>query len=106
MEKVTGGYGQAVKWVWSRDRDRISLAVLQGIHGNMEDWEKVLRVHALVLQPQEEVKALVRYASISRKSGRQVSSLMLLMWCALQCQMNATILCRLFHRGHLLTSWG
>ena len=38
----------------------------------MEDWERILRVHSLVLKPQEHVNALVRYAGICRKSGRMV----------------------------------
>ena len=44
----------------------------QGIQDNIEDWERVLRVHSLVLSPKEEVQALCRYASICRKSGRMV----------------------------------
>ena len=45
---------------------------LQGTRDNVEDWERILRVHSLVLKPQEHVNALVRYTSICRKSGRMV----------------------------------
>ena len=50
----------------------MSLPPPQGIQDNIEDWERVLRVHSLVLSPKEEVQALCRYASICRKSGRMV----------------------------------
>jgi FKBP12-rapamycin complex-associated protein len=47
---------------------------LQGTRDNVEDWERILRVHSLVLKPQEHVNALVRYTSICRKSGRMAMS--------------------------------
>ncbi|CAG9773619.1 unnamed protein product [Ceutorhynchus assimilis] len=35
----------------------------------MEDWQKIIQVHSLVLQPHEDVKAWLKYASLCRKNG-------------------------------------
>nr|QHX41461.1 serine/threonine-protein kinase mTOR [Halisarca dujardinii] len=47
---------------------------LQGTRDSVEDWERILRVHSLVLRPEEHVQALVKYASICRKAGRMAMS--------------------------------
>lgn len=34
----------------------------------VEDWQKVIQVHSLVLQPQEDLKSWLKYASLCRKN--------------------------------------
>ena len=48
------------KW-WNR---------LNGCQKIVEDWQKILRVHSLVLTPYEDRKSLLKFASICQKIGR------------------------------------
>ena len=48
------------KW-WNR---------LQGCQKIVEDWQKILRVHSLVLTPYEDRKSWLKFASICQKVGR------------------------------------
>ncbi|CAH1240669.1 MTOR [Branchiostoma lanceolatum] len=43
---------------------------LQGCQRVVEDWQKILQVHSLVLPPQEDMRSWLKYASLCRKSGR------------------------------------
>jgi hypothetical protein len=40
----------------------------------VEDWQRILQVHTLVLTPQEDLSAWLKFASLCRKSGRLVGS--------------------------------
>ncbi|XP_050299177.1 serine/threonine-protein kinase Tor [Anthonomus grandis grandis] len=35
----------------------------------VEDWQKIIQVHSLVLEPQEDVRTWLKYASLCRKNG-------------------------------------
>lgn len=39
----------------------------------VEDWQRIIQVHSLVLTPQEDKKTWVKYAALCRKSGSLVS---------------------------------
>jgi hypothetical protein len=39
----------------------------------VEDWQRIIQVHSLVLTPQEDKRTWVKYASLCRKSGSLVS---------------------------------
>lgn len=43
---------------------------LQGCQRIVEDWQKILHVHSLVVSPQEDMRTWLKYASLCRKSGR------------------------------------
>ncbi|ELU01654.1 hypothetical protein CAPTEDRAFT_155489 [Capitella teleta] len=43
---------------------------LQGCQRIVEDWQKILQVRSLVVTPQEDMKAWLKYTSLCRKSGR------------------------------------
>lgn len=38
----------------------------------MEDWQKIMQVHSLVVSPQEDMRSWLKYASLCRKAGRMV----------------------------------
>lgn len=40
----------------------------------VEDWQKIIQVHSLVLEPHEDVHTWLKYAALCRKSGSMVSS--------------------------------
>lgn len=42
---------------------------LQGGQKLVEDWQRVIQVHSLVVSPQEDVHTWLKYASLCRKSG-------------------------------------
>lgn len=42
---------------------------LQGGQRLVEDWQRIIQVHSLVLSPQEDVHTWLKYASLCRKSG-------------------------------------
>lgn len=46
---------------------------LQGCQPIVEDWQKIIKVHSLVLTPQEDMRTWLKYASLCRKSGQLVS---------------------------------
>jgi len=43
---------------------------LQGCQPVVEDWQKIIQVHSLVLEPQEDMQTWLKYASLCRKSKR------------------------------------
>ena len=43
---------------------------LQGCEGNVETWQRMLKVRALVLSPQENIELWIKFANLCRKSGR------------------------------------
>ncbi|XP_057312523.1 serine/threonine-protein kinase mTOR-like [Hydractinia symbiolongicarpus] len=43
---------------------------LQGCQPIVEDWQKIIKVHSLVLTPQEDMRTWLKYASLCRKSGQ------------------------------------
>ncbi|XP_076451616.1 serine/threonine-protein kinase mTOR-like isoform X2 [Babylonia areolata] len=43
---------------------------LKGCQRNVEDWQRILQVRSLVMNPAEDVHAWLKYASLCRKSGR------------------------------------
>ncbi|XP_071544223.1 serine/threonine-protein kinase mTOR [Panulirus ornatus] len=43
---------------------------LQGCQRVVEDWQKILQVRSLVLNPQEDMRPWLKFASLCRKSGR------------------------------------
>ncbi|XP_012554042.1 serine/threonine-protein kinase mTOR isoform X1 [Hydra vulgaris] len=43
---------------------------LQGCQPVVEDWQRILQVHSLVLKPQDNQKTWLKYASLCRKSGQ------------------------------------
>ena len=45
---------------------------LQGCQPVVEDWQRILQVHSLVLTPHENQKTWLKYASLCRKSGQLV----------------------------------
>lgn len=42
---------------------------LQGGQRLVEDWQRIIQVHSLVLSPQEDIHTWLKYASLCRKSG-------------------------------------
>lgn len=42
---------------------------LQGGQRLVEDWQRIIQVHSLVLTPQEDIHTWLKYASLCRKSG-------------------------------------
>lgn len=48
---------------------------LQGCQRVVEDWQKIIHVHSLVLSPREHKKTWLKYASLCRKSQRLKLSL-------------------------------
>lgn len=42
---------------------------LQGGQRLVEDWQRIIQVHSLVISPQEDVHTWLKYASLCRKSG-------------------------------------
>lgn len=46
----------------------------------VEDWQKVIQVHSLVLHPQEDLKSWLKYASLCRKNRSVVSFFIILDW--------------------------
>ena len=46
---------------------------MNGCQKTVEDWSKLLRVHSLVLEPQEDTKPWLKFASLCRQNGRLVS---------------------------------
>lgn len=63
--KLVSGRREAIKSAWWKR--------LQGCQPNVEEWHRILRVHSLVLTPQEDMKTWLKYASLCRKSGQLVS---------------------------------
>ncbi|KAI1309348.1 Serine/threonine-protein kinase mTOR [Halotydeus destructor] len=47
---------------------------LQGCQRVVEDWQKILQVHSLVLTPMEDMKTWIKYASLCQQAGRHKSS--------------------------------
>ena len=45
----------------------------QGCQRNVEDWQKIIQVRSLVVNPQDDLRTYLKYASLCRKSGRMVS---------------------------------
>ncbi|MCL4120666.1 UNVERIFIED_CONTAM: hypothetical protein GTU68_051307, partial [Idotea baltica] len=43
---------------------------LQGCQKIVEDWQKILQVRSLVLSPQDDMRAWLKFASMCRKAGR------------------------------------
>ncbi|XP_015906953.1 serine/threonine-protein kinase mTOR [Parasteatoda tepidariorum] len=43
---------------------------LQGCQRIVEDWQKIMQVHSLVVSPQEDMRSWLKYASLCRKAGR------------------------------------
>ncbi|ALC39457.1 Tor, partial [Drosophila busckii] len=42
---------------------------LQGGQRLVEDWRRIIQVHSLVVQPHEDIRTWLKYASLCRKSG-------------------------------------
>ncbi|PIK33483.1 putative serine/threonine-protein kinase mTOR-like [Apostichopus japonicus] len=47
---------------------------LQGCKQSVEDWQKIIHVRSLVIQPQEDLRTWLKFASLCRKSGKMVLS--------------------------------
>ena len=43
---------------------------LQGCEGNVETWQRMLKVRALVLAPQDNIELWIKFANLCRKSSR------------------------------------
>ncbi|CAH1772250.1 unnamed protein product [Owenia fusiformis] len=43
---------------------------LQGCEKMVEDWQRIIQVHSLVITPQEDMRTWLKYSSLCRKSGR------------------------------------
>ncbi|KAG8190056.1 hypothetical protein JTE90_023028 [Oedothorax gibbosus] len=43
---------------------------LQGCQRIVEDWQKIMQVHSLVVSPQEDMRSWLKYASLCRRAGR------------------------------------
>nr|WIM49540.1 HIF1a pathway protein [Daphnia magna] len=43
---------------------------LQGCQRIVEDWQKIIQVHSLVISPEEDMRTWLKYSSLCRKSGR------------------------------------
>jgi len=46
---------------------------MQGCQRVVEDWQRIIQVHTLVVSPHEDMYIWLKYASLCRKSGRLVS---------------------------------
>ena len=46
---------------------------LQGCQRIVEDWQKIIQVHSLVITPEEDMQTWLKYSSLCRKSGRLVN---------------------------------
>eukprot|EP00794_Sanderia_malayensis_P007416 gene7416-8236_t len=57
---------EAIKQSWWRR--------LQGCQPVVEDWQKIIQVHSLVLTPQEDMQTWLKYSSLCRKSKRMALS--------------------------------
>jgi hypothetical protein len=44
----------------------------QGCQRIVEDWQKIIQVHSLVISPEEDMRTWLKYSSLCRKSGRLV----------------------------------
>lgn len=49
--------------------------MFQGCQRIVEDWQKILMVRSLVVNPHEDMRTWLKYASLCGKSGRLVSAL-------------------------------
>ena len=47
---------------------------LQGCQRNVEDWQKILQVHSLVMTPNEDMRTWLKFASLCQKNGRSNTS--------------------------------
>ncbi|CAL1276555.1 unnamed protein product [Larinioides sclopetarius] len=47
---------------------------LQGCQRIVEDWQKIMQVHSLVVSPQEDMRSWLKYASLCRRAGRLAMS--------------------------------
>ncbi|XP_071946239.1 serine/threonine-protein kinase mTOR-like [Antedon mediterranea] len=47
---------------------------LQGCQRNVEDWQKIIQVRSLVINPAEDRRTRLKYASLCRKGGRMALS--------------------------------
>jgi FKBP12-rapamycin complex-associated protein len=43
---------------------------LQGCQRVVEDWQKILQVHSLVLQPHEDMRSWLKFAKLCQRNGR------------------------------------
>ncbi|XP_038044243.1 serine/threonine-protein kinase mTOR-like [Patiria miniata] len=43
---------------------------LQGCQRNVEDWQRIIQVRSLVINPQDDLRTWLKYASLCRKTGR------------------------------------
>ena len=48
---------------------------LQGCQRIVEDWQKIIQVHSLVISPEEDMRTWLKYSALCRKSGRLVRTL-------------------------------
>ena len=46
--------------------------IFQGCQRIVEDWQKIIQVHSLVVSPEEDMRTWLKYSSLCRKSGRLV----------------------------------
>lgn len=51
----------------------IFLLFVQGCQRVVEDWQRIIQVHTLVVSPQEDMFTWMKYASLCRKASRLVS---------------------------------
>ncbi|KAG1660885.1 Serine/threonine-protein kinase mTOR [Nymphon striatum] len=47
---------------------------LQGCQQVVEDWQKFIQIHSLVITPQQDMRSWLKFASLCRKNGRLVLS--------------------------------
>jgi len=47
-------------------------SLFQGCQRIVEDWQKIIQVHSLVISPEEDMRTWLKYSSLCRKSGRLV----------------------------------
>nr|CAB3264065.1 serine/threonine-protein kinase mTOR-like [Phallusia mammillata] len=45
---------------------------LQGCQRQLEDWQRIIQVRSLVVSPHEDMRTLLKFASLCMKSGRQM----------------------------------
>ncbi|XP_054720357.1 serine/threonine-protein kinase mTOR-like [Uloborus diversus] len=43
---------------------------LQGCQRIVEDWQKIMQVHSLVVSPEDDMRSWLKYASLCRRAGR------------------------------------
>lgn len=65
-----------------------------------EDWQRIIQIHSLVLQPHEDIHTWLKYASLCRKSGSVVSYCILLDYIFVYIHVN--YLC---YRCYLIKRW-